>query len=148
MKNKFLWINAGIAALCALIIGFLALEFVAGMTGYGFLQAFEVLRYIDDVTILFIYLAPLFILIFGILLLAAAAVNLLGELKVIKCAKLLKVFKIVKVALAGVIVFVALLTLIFTLVNEAALNVGFILIMVLALAGLAGAILDLVWKRK
>ena len=148
MKNKFLWINAAAAVLSVLILGFLALPFVARVSGYGMFEYYEILGRGIDFTITWIYLAPLFAVILSALLLGFNTVAVLGNVGVIKNKKLLKIFRIVKLALAAILAFVLVLTLVFVLINKVKLAIGIILIMIFTFAILAGTIVDLVLKRK
>ena len=147
MKNKSLITNISLALLSVLVIAFLALPYVTPLSGY---DCFEGLQFLGDVPadIALIYIAPLFILLAAVVTLIFSVLGLLGDLNVVKSAKLLKAARVINLVAAIILAVFVLLGFILAFVVGAEPGVGLILNLVFALVILAGTVLNRVWNRK
>ena len=145
--KKSLIANICLTAVSALLLVFLALPFVEGISGYKLFEGLQLIGYMPFEYKL-LYLSPVLTLVFAIIALAFAVVNLLGDLNVIKSEKFLKVARIIMVVVAAILAVVALVTVIIVAVNGFAPAVGLILILIATAAAVAGSVLQLIWNRK
>ena len=147
MKTKSLIVNILLAVLCLMMIIFLALPMVGKMTGFDTFQTLSYLKYMGA-GVAFIYVAPLFIMLASIVLLVFSVLNILGDVKVLKCEKFLKVSRIVALVASVIVALFALLAVIFIVAEGASPAVGLILNLIFAFATVAGTSLVLVWGKK
>lgn len=148
MKNKSLITNICIALLSALVIGFLALPYVEGISGYN---CFDFLPYLSegvDFDVALVYIAPLFMLIASAITLIFSVLGLLGDLNVIKSEKLLKIARLVNMIAAIVLVVFTLLAFILIFVLGSTPAYGLIINLVLTIVVVVAAVLNFVWSRK
>ncbi len=147
MKNKSLVANICLAVLSVLVIAFLALPYVGVTSGY---DTFEALRFLNGIGggVAFVYIAPLFMLLAGLVLLVFSVLNILGDLNVIKSEKFLKISRVMALVAAVVVALFALIALICICVEGAEPAAGLIINLILALTTVAGTSLVFVWGRK
>jgi len=147
MKNKSLITNICLTALSVLVVVFLALPYVDVLSGYDCFQGLQFLGHVP-VDIALIYIAPLFMMLAAVITLIFSVLGLLGDLNVIKSAKLLKAARVVNLVAAIILAVFTLLAFILAFVVGASPAVGLILNLVFAIAILVGVILNRVWNRK
>lgn len=147
MKNKSLISNICLISLSVLVLIFLALPLIGGISGY---QMLEALGYIGgaEFALVLVYIAPLFMLLASIVLLAFSIVNLLGTLNVIKSEKLLKISRIINLVAGIVLALFALVAFIIIFVEGGTPAYGLILNVIFAIAAIVFVSLELKWAKK
>jgi len=150
MKNKNLIANICLASIGVLALIFLALPHLGGLFAISGYNCFEFLSSLGmmDFRTAIIYIAPLVILIAGLVILAFSALNILGNLNIIKSETLLKVSRILNLIASIVLTLFAVLAFVFIITYEASLGAGLIINLVLGVVAIVGSALVLVWNKK
>ena len=141
-------VAAGVLTPILLACIYFATKFGSG-TGY---DTFEYVPHLGDLGATFtqavIYIAPMLMLITGLLLLVSAVLTLLAQLNVIKSEKLAKVLRVVNMVLAIVLTVLAVFAFIFMLVEKLTPGVGLYFLLLTGALAIVCAVLDRAWSKK